>query len=241
MKDLGHGYKVIDKGIYLYDSETFTSLKKIIDHDTFEIIGMYEDKTFYFRDKERIYVASYMCRPSVIEGAERDTFKIINAEESIGYDGKNYYWYDTILPYNYNNAERVNDYYLKANGKVYFLTELTEGADADTFSIIWQNIARDKDSLFFREKKVSEVDVDTFRTVPGCFDGDHLDQSHTYYAADKNNVYFVNTISKSLKKLSRVKPSDFSVKIIDGRLYGINGKDVYFFGLKKKGLQLDDL
>lgn len=31
MKDLGHGYKVIDRKIYLYDSETFTSLRKIID------------------------------------------------------------------------------------------------------------------------------------------------------------------------------------------------------------------
>lgn len=238
MKDLGHGYKVIDRNIYLYDSETFTSLRKIIDHDTFEMIGDYEDKTYYFRDKEKVYVASYMCRPSVIEGADRDTFEITAIDEGIGYDGKNYYWYDTVLPYNYSKAKRLNEYYLKADGKVYFITELAEGADADTFSIIWQNIGRDKDSLFFRGKKVSEIDVHTFRTVPGCFDEDHLDQSHTYYAADKNNVYFVNTISTSLKKLSRVKPADFLVKVVDDGLYGINGKDVYFFGVKMKGLQL---
>ena len=82
------------------------------------------------------------------------------------------------------------------------------------------------------------MDVDTFKKVPGCFDADHLDQSHTYYAADRNNVYFVNTISKSLKRLTGVKPLDFSVKIVDNRLYGISGKDIYFFGIKKKGLVL---
>lgn len=237
MKDLGHGYTIIDSNIYLYDSETFTSLKKIIDHDTFEMLEAYGDKTYYFSDKNRVYVSSYMCRASVIEGADPHTFKIIDAGEGIGYDGKNYYWYDTILPYDYSKARRFNEYYLEAEGKVYFITELAEGADADSFSIIWQNLGRDKDSLFFRGKIVPEIDVDTFKTVPGYFDNDHLDQSHTYYAADSNNVYFVNTISKALKKLNRVKPSDFSVKVVNDRLYGISGNDIYFFGIKKKGLQ----
>lgn len=236
MKDLGHGYKIIDKSIYLYDSETFTGFKKIIDYNTFEMIEAYEDKTFYFRDKNRVYVSSYMCRASVIEGADPELFKVIDAGEGIGYDGKNYYWYDTVLPYDYSKAERYNEYYLKAAGKVYFITEPAEDADADSFRIIWQNLGRDKNSLFFRGKRVQEADAETFKTIPGCFDDFHLDQSHTYYAADRDNVYFVNTVGKAIKKLNRVKPADFSVKIVDDRLYGINGKDVYFFGIKKKGV-----
>ncbi|WP_294824815.1 DKNYY domain-containing protein [uncultured Flavobacterium sp.] len=239
MKDLGHGFTVVDKSIYQYDSEKFTSLKKLIDHDSFEMVTAFEDKTYYFRDKQRVYVTSYMCRASVIEGADRDAFEIIDAAEGIGFDGKKYYWYDSILSYDYSRAEKYNEYYLRAGGKVFFITDVVDGADADTFSIIWQNLARDKDALFFRDKKVPEADVDTFKTVPGCFDAFHLDQGHTYYAADKDNVYFVNTIGQSLKKLSRVKPADFSVKVVDDRLYGVTGKDVFYFGIKKKGLRLD--
>jgi len=239
MKDLGHGFMLVNRSIYLYDSEKFTSLKKTIDYDSFEMVEAFEDKTFYFRDKNRVYVTSYMCNASVIEGAKPETFKVIHAEDGIGYDGNNYYWYNTCLPYDYSKSEKYNEYYLRAGDKVYFLTSIVEGADIKTFSIIWQNIARDRESLFFRGRNVPDVDVDTFKTVPGCFDAFHLDQSHTYYAADRNNVYFVNTIGKALKKLAGVKPSDFSVKIVDNKLYGISGKDIYFFGIKKKGLVLE--
>jgi hypothetical protein len=236
MKDLGHGFTLVDRSIYKYDSEKFTSLKKTIDYDSFEVVEAFEDKTFYFRDKNKVYVTSYMCTASVIDGVNPETFKVINAEDGIGYDGNDYYWYGTRLPYDYTAAEKYNEYYLRAGDKVYFLTDIVDGADTKTFSIIWQNIARDSANLFFRGSKVPEVDVDTFKKVPGCFDAYHLDQSHTYYAADRNNVYFVNTIGKALKKLNRVKPSAFSVKIIDNRLYGISDNDIYFFGIKKKSL-----
>lgn len=233
-KDFGDGFRLIGKNIYRYDSETFTNLKKVIDYASFDLLEAYEDKTHYFKDNERVYVTSYMCTPSVIEGANPNTFKVVDAAEGIGYDGTDYYWYDKVLPYDYSKVERYNEYYLRAGHKVFFITEYVEDAEADSFSIIWQNIGRDKNSLFFRGKRVAEVDVDTFKTVPGCFDGFHLDQSHTYYAADKDNVYFVNTIAKNIKKLNRVKPSGFSVEIIDERLYGKHGDNIYYFGIKKK-------
>lgn len=235
MKDFGNGFTLIDKTIYRYDSEIFTSFKKVIDYATFELVAALEDKTFYFRDKNRVYVTSYMCRASVIEGANPETFKIIDIQDGITYDEKQYYWYDTVLPYDYSKAERYNEYYLRYGDKVFFITEEVDGADADSFSIIWQNLARDNNNLFFKGKQ-EEADVHTFKMVPGCFDEFHLDQSHTYYAADKNNVYFVNTIGKSLKKLSGVTPSEFSVRVIDERLYGVSPKGYYYFGIKKKSL-----
>ncbi len=237
MKELGSGFTIAGKSIYYYSSETFTSLKKTIDHDSFELVAYFEDKTFYFRDKNHVYISSYMCRASLIEGADPETFHVVDASEGIGHDGKTYYWYDQTLPYDYNKAEKYNDYYLREGKDVYFITEKVEGADADSFSIIWQNIGRDKDSLFFRGKKDPNVDVVTFKMVPGCFDEFHLDQSHTYYAADQNHVYFVNTLSNELKKLNRVKPIAFSVKIVDERLYGYHGDTVYFFGRKQKNIE----
>jgi len=238
MKELGEGYSLSGKSIYYHDSETFTSLRKIIDHNTFELIGSFEDKTFYFKDKKNVYVSSYMCRPSVIEGADQETFKIFDASEGIGYDRNGYYWYDKKLPYDYSQAEPYNGYYLRSGENVFFITEKAEGADADSFSIIWQNIGRDKHSLYFRGKKDTNVAVDTFKMVPGCFEEFHLDQSHTYYAFDQNHVYFVNTLSQELKKLSRIKPSGFSVKVIDERLYGFYADAIYFFGRKRKNLNL---
>ncbi|KOS07515.1 hypothetical protein AM493_16775 [Flavobacterium akiainvivens] len=235
MKDFGNGFTLVDKSIYRYDSETFTSLKKVIDYDSFELVEAYKDKTFYFKDRNRVYVTSYMCTPSVIEGANPKTFKVIDTEEGIGFDGNNYYWYQETLPYDYSKAEKYNEYYVRVGQQVFFFTIFVDGADADTFSIIWQNIARDKDSLFFKGVKEPLVDIDTFKMVPGCFDDFHLDQSHTYYAANKDNVYFINTISRGLKKLSGVKPAEFSVKIVDERLYGLTPKGYYYFGIKKKG------
>lgn len=233
-KDFGHGFRLIDRNIYRYDSETFKNLKRVIDYGSFMLVEAYEDKTYYFKDKNRVYVTSYMCTPSVIETAKPSAFIVIDAEKGIGYDGVNYYWYNKILPYDYSKAESYNEHYLREGQKVFFITEYVDGADADSFSIIWQNIGRDKDSLFFRGKIQPDIDVDSFKMVPGCFDSFHLDQSHTYYAADKNNVYFINTIAKNFKKLHRVKPSDFSVRINGDRLYGIKGDDIYYFGIKKK-------
>ena len=235
MKDLGHGFSLAEKNIYHYDSKTFTNLRKIIDYKSFELIDNYRDKTFYFKDKEHVYVSSYMCTPSVVEGADPAHFKIINGEEGIGFDGNNYYWYDKTLPYDYSNAQKYNEYYLREGNGVFFLIQPVEDADADSFSIIWQNIGRDKNNLFFKGVK-EDVDVNSFKMVPGCFDTFHLDQSHTYYASDASNVYFVNTLGKSLKKLNGVKPEEFSVKVIDERLYGICGNNFYFFGVRKKGV-----
>jgi len=234
MQDLGHGFRLIDKSILYHDSETFTSLRKTIDYNSFKLIEAFEDKTFYFKDKNHVYVSSYMCTPSVLENANPEIFKVINAAEGITYDRNNYYWYDKVLPYDYSKAEKYNEYYVRDGKKVFFMTKYVEDADADSFSILWQNIGKDDNNLFFKGKKEAEVDITTFKTVPGCFDSFHLDQNHTYYASDQNNVYFVNTLSKGLKKLYKVKPTDFSVKIVDEKLYGISGKDVYFFGIKKK-------
>lgn len=238
MKDFGHGFTLIDKSIYHYSSETFTNLKKVIDYPTFELVYAFKDKTYYFKDNSRVYVSSYMCTPSEIAGADPRSFEVVDAAEGIAYDGNRYFWYDQVLPYDYSKAKRYNEYYLRDGQKVFFITEYVDGADADSFSIIWQNVARDKNHLYFRGRREEGIDIDTFKMVPGCFDSFHLDQSHTYYAADQYHVYFVNTIAKTLKKLSKVKPADFSVKIADERLYGICGNNIYFFGIKKKGLEL---
>ena len=234
MKDLGYGFRLTGKSILYYDIETFTSLKKTIDYNSFELTEAFEDKTFYFKDKNNVYVTSYMCTPSIIENAKPESFKIVNAARGIAYDGANYYWYNKVLPYDYSKAKWYNEYYVREGQKVFFITEYVEVADADSFSIVWQNIGKDNNTLFFKGKIEAEVDIATFKMVPGCFDNFHLDQSHTYYAFDQNNVYFVNTLSKGLKKLHKVKPPYFSVKIVDEKLYGISGKDVYFFGIKNK-------
>jgi len=236
MKDLGYGFRLIDKSILYYDSETFTSLKKIIDHNSFELIEAFEDKTFYFKDKNNVYVTSYMCTRSFIEHAKPENFEVVNAAKGIAYDGASYYWYNKILPYDYSKGEWYNEYYVREGQKVFFITEYVELADVDSFSIVWQNIGKDNNSLFFKGKREAEVDIATFKMVPGCFDNFHLDQSHTYYAFDQNNVYFINTLSKDLRKLHRVKPSDFSVKIVDEKLYGISGESIYYFGIKKTNI-----
>lgn len=88
MKELGVGFTIAGKSIYYYNSETFTSLKKTIDHDSFELIAYFEDKTFYFRDKNHVYISSYMCRALFIEGANPKAFYVVDASEGIGYDGK---------------------------------------------------------------------------------------------------------------------------------------------------------
>lgn len=60
-KDLGYGFTNIDdKFILHYDRDVYSKFYKVIDLPTFEVIQSNGSSIHYFKDKNHVYLDSYM-------------------------------------------------------------------------------------------------------------------------------------------------------------------------------------
>ncbi len=248
IKDLGHGYKIIDnKFILCYESEVFKKFYKTIDFETFEIIttnAEYDNdgfaSTIYFGDKNHVYIQSAFTSFSILENANPKDFKVIDIQKGYTFSNGNYYRHNDKMPFDLSKAKHLNDYHIRVEDQLYFGdVKRIENVDLESFVIPYpekvENLAKDKNHVFFKGKIVLEVNPDTFKVLEGCLDGTYyLECDNTFYAKDDTYAYFIRTISDEVKVIKTKSLEDFHFKVIDERGYAFDKEYSYYMGKRTK-------
>ncbi|WP_159636895.1 DKNYY domain-containing protein [Sphingobacterium composti Ten et al. 2007 non Yoo et al. 2007] len=237
-RHIGNGYYVIHNNcITRFDSvqEIFKKYYRTIDFPTFTVITSLDRPTItYFKDKNHVYVDSFMNEFTILEDANPDDFNILDLEKGFSNSGNQDYVYDRKLPYLLKDVVKLSSYYQKVNDKIYFgYTHLVEEVDVDSFKIVHpdMNFARDKDFFYFKDKRVPEIDISTFKFLDACFTDEYYqNQDVCWYAVDSKNAYFVNSIADKIKVIKTKNPSNFGFEIVDEIGYGVDGDIRYYYG-----------
>lgn len=237
VRELGCGFKIIDhKMILQYSSERFRKFYSLIDFASFEIVAHDADRTIYFRDKDHLYVESYMCPFAILPDAKPQDFKIVDIEKGLISSGAQNYYFAEKLTYDFDDLKPLEGLYYRVKDQVYFsFDKPMREADLDSFQVFTQlkhtNLAKDKHHLYFRDQIVEDVDVSSFELLTACFDsGYYLEQDHTYYATDRNFAYYIDTIAKQVKVIKTKSLDAFHFKVIDKRGYAFDREYRYDFG-----------
>ena len=126
----------------------------------------------YLLDNKDVYY-----RGEVMEGVDASTFKVLDYQyvkdsKNVYYDGKIIKEADSksflIIPNNVSGFYRSMDYsyvYVKDDYRVYLHGEVLEGADSLSFQKMGGNIARDKFNIYLDNKKLKNIDVETFEYI----------------------------------------------------------------------------
>ena len=109
--------------------------------------------------------------------------------------------------------------YVKRNNEIYYrfskeddIEIKVENADLNTFKILNDKYAKDKNSVyFFGNKSFKDVDVKTFEVLPN------------YYSKDKNNVY--RPINEWIHKIDGANPK--TIKVLS-QYYSKDDKNVFY-------------
>lgn len=247
IKELGHGYKIIDnKFILFYESEVFKKFYKIIDFQNFKIIATNaatEDdyaSTIYFADKNHIYLQSAFCSFCILEDAIPTDFKVINISKGYTFSNGNYYRHSDKIPFDFSKAKYLNDYYAVANNKLYFGDQiLVENADIDSFKVfnpeLIGNLGMDKNHVFFKGKIIPDANPKSFKIIETCLDGTYyLECDNAFYGKDDKQAYFVRTISNEVKIIKTKSLDDFHFKVINERGYAFDKEYSYYMGKRSK-------
>ena len=195
-------YKLID----VFDEET-GELKSVktavvknpkVDSKTFELFDHWEN---YFRDKTNVYYENELYKMGLkkIEGADRNSFKILNSEFSK--DKNNVYYYG-------NKMKGISPDGLEFVGNE-FVFENRE----DFISFL-----KDKNNVYYLKGKIGK---EKYEIIPLNFDSKTFKYSnngfyelsnlnYTGYFEDKNGVYYFNGLTKLTPNniLSKVENAD---------------------------------
>ena len=195
-------YKLID----VFDEET-GELKSVktavvknpkVDSKTFELFDHWEN---YFRDKTNVYYENELYKMGLkkIEGADRNSFKILNSEFSK--DKNNVYYYG-------NKMKGISPDGLEFVGNE-FVFENRE----DFISFL-----KDKNNVYYLKGKIGK---EKYEIIPLNFDSktfkysnngfyELINSNYTSYFQDKNGVYYFNGLAKLTPNniLSKVENAD---------------------------------
>ncbi|MCP2028309.1 hypothetical protein L1276_003479 [Flavobacterium sp. HSC-32F16] len=248
INDLGHGYKIIDnKFILCYESEVFKKFYKTIDFETFKIRDTNAEydrdgfaSTIYFTDKNHVYIQSAFTSFSIIEHAKPDDFKVIDIKKGYTFSNGNYFRHTDKMPFDLSKGKHLNNYHIQVEDKLYFGdVKLIENADLESFVIPYpeliENLALDKNHVFFKGEVIPEADSKTFKILDGCLNGTYyLECDNAFYAKDAKYAYFVRTISNEVKVIKTKSLNDFHFKVIDERGYAFDKEYSYYMGKRSK-------
>ncbi|WP_346317522.1 DKNYY domain-containing protein [Chitinophaga sp. YIM B06452] len=239
-KALDHGFYIIDnKFILHFDREVYRKFYPVIDFASFGIIESNGSTFHYFRDKKRVYIESYMNAFAVLPDADPLDFRIVDFESGKSTSKGNDYLFDQKLPLRFDEYQVLSRYYQVAAGMVYFnYLHAMHEADIRSFEVLQAenagNVARDKQHVYFRDKIVEGADAGSFHFLEECFSGEYYREcDHTYYAKDKNQAYYVDTIDKVFKVIKTKDTGQFHFRVIDELGYAFDGKYRYLFGKRK--------
>ena len=179
-----------------------------IDKATFQEID-----AVYAKDKNGVYVWENRGWKK-LEGIDPVTFEIINISGSArrylkdknriysiiySMDGDSDKLVLENLPYDPQTYEVINQLYSKDKNNIYYSDRKIIGVDLPTFQRIDEYIySKDKNNIYFRGKKISGADKDTFEKI-----------DKYNYSKDKNNIYYNDKKMKGIdvktfKKISRL-------------------------------------
>lgn len=184
------GYSVLNDKVY-YDAQPIP----IADADTFRPAEESDHpfrQSAYYIDKYRVYYAG-----EAVPGIDPNSFRRLTGEAPYG--GHYDYWGDnTTVVYNEriltdsapHNLEILGESYAKSNGNIYHYGRKVEQADADSFTVLNDFVAKDNKHIYYSVTPIlPEADPDTFQFAAPAI-------SHSI-AVDKNNAYLIYTDSGS--------------------------------------------
>ena len=202
-----------------------------IDKETFQEIS-----TVYSKDKNGVYVIENRGWKK-LEGLDPVTFEIINISGSArqylkdkngvySIDGDSDNLVLEKLPYDPQTYEVINQLYSRDKNNIYYDNKKIEGADLLTFQRIDEYIySKDKNNIYFRGKKISGVDKETFEKI-----------DKYNYSKDKNNIYYDD------KKIEGVDKNTFELTYDFGSVvneyYSKDKNNVYYENKKLKGIDV---
>ena len=202
-----------------------------IDKETFQEIS-----AVYSKDKNGVYVIENRGWKK-LEGLDPVTFEIININGSArqylkdkngvySIDGDSDNLVLEKLPYDPQTYKVINQLYSRDKNNIYYDNKKIEGADLPTFQRIDEYIySKDKNNIYFRGKKISGVDKDTFEKI-----------DKYNYSKDKNNIYYDD------KKIEGVDKNTFELTYDFGSVvneyYSKDKNNVYYENKKLKGIDV---
>ena len=228
------------KSITWLNKKVFNKYYKIIDFATFEIIEHKELFTTYFKDKNNVYVNSYMCVFDIIPNANPKTFKILDFEKGFSSSDGMDYWYKSILQYKLSDVQIINECYQKVKNEIYYDYLLKVNCDLKTFKIVHPKaitVAKDKNNVFFKGKIVEGANPKTFHFLEECIGKNapyYLDRNIMFYAKDDKYAYFVS-VPFLMKTIKTKDLENFRFEIVDEK-YGcaFDSTYRYYNGKRKK-------
>lgn len=206
--------------IFLKDDKNIYKLVEIFDKETGELKSVktavvknpkVDSKTFetfeywpvYFRDKNNVYYENELYKMSLkkIEGADRNSFEILNSEFSK--DKNNVYYYG-------NKIKGIS-----SDGFEFIGNEFVFKNHEDFISFL-----KDKNNVYYLKGKIGK---EKYEIIPLNFDSKSFKYSnkgfyeltnlnYTGYFQDKNGVYYFNGLAKLTPNniLSKVENADIS-------------------------------
>ena len=139
--------------------------------------------------------------------------------------GKVYYGSEILEGANPKTAELIGFSLLKDDKNVYYMGEKIKDVKIKNFEKLGQNYWKNENKIYYRDKKIENADIMSFKVL------------NEDYAKDKNNVYDGNeSIGRGIKD-----PETFEFLpngIIYGTLYGKDKYNVYY--IKNKMLNCFD-
>ena len=200
-----------------------------IDKATFQEID-----AVYAKDKNGVYVWENRGWKK-LEGIDPITFQIINISGSArrylkdkngiyNIDGDSDNLVLEKLPYDPQTYEVINQLYSKDKNNIYYSNRKIIGADLPTFQIGSDGFSKDKNNIYFGGKKILGVDRDTIKII------------ELPYIKDKNNVYYGNKKIEGADKNTFELIYDFG-SVVNG-YYSKDKNNVYYENKKLKGIDV---
>jgi len=206
-----------------------------IDKATFQEID-----ASYSKDKNGVYVWENRGWKK-LEGIDPVTFEIINISGSArrylkdkngiysiiySMDGDSDKLVLENLPYDPQTYEVINQLYSKDKNNIYYSDRKIIGVDLPTFQRIDEYIySKDKNNIYFRGKKISGADKDTFEKI-----------DKYNYSKDKNNIYYNGKKIEGVDKNTFELTYDFK-SVVNG-YYSKDKNNVYYGNKKLKGIDV---
>ena len=241
---LGEGFAKRENEITFYNERKFSKLYKIIDFETFELIQSYKATTNYFKDKNNVYIDSYMNKDlQILENANPKDFKILDIENGYSTSGKADYWYDVKIPFRLKDADNFEgSFYQKVGNQVFFSFTNKLDCDVATFEIVdkreqHKTVFKDKNHIYHKGKILEDANPKTFHFIENCINETlrpyYSNCDIHYYAKDDQYAYFVDSVN-AIKTIRTKDLDGFDFKVVDGKGIAFDKEYEYHRGIRKK-------
>lgn len=241
---LGEGFAKRENEITFFNGRKFSKSYKTIDFETFELIQSYNVTINYFKDKNNVYVDSYMNKDlTILEDANPNDFEILDIENGYSTSANIDYWYGVKIPFRLADAvfyEGSN--YQKVGNQIYFAFVNQLDCDVATFEIVdkreyHKTVFKDKNHIYHKGKVVEDANPATFHFLENCINDAlrpyYYNCDIHYYAKDDKYAYFVVSVDM-IKKINTKDVGGFDFKVVDSRGIAFDKNYEYHRGVKKR-------